>query len=240
MTNGVPPNIRNGNLAKSESTFRMDGARELLTLYPGAILLEQQVKAVEDSIAENPGLAPDLAKAIIETVCKTVLKDKDISISPDMSCPKLLKETLKSLRITLPEDEKDESLRKTVGSLGGLVQGICELRNKGGIGSHGKDAYSESIELTHACLAARAADAIVNFIFKIHKAYPLESSARIHYGEQTDFNEYVDELHEIVRIFDYEYKPSEVLFSVDYEAYRDRLIEFGNRSETDEKEQNEA
>ena len=109
MVNGIPDSIGNEDFGKGELPFRMDGARELLVLFPGAILLEQQVKAVESSIVENPGLAPDLAKAMIETVCKTVLRDKGASVSPGMNCPKLVKETLKSLKVTLPEDEKNES-----------------------------------------------------------------------------------------------------------------------------------
>jgi len=40
------------------------------------------------------------------------------------------------------------------------------------------------------------------------------------------FNDYVDELHEQVRIFDLTYRPSEVLFHVDREAYRDILAGF--------------
>lgn len=232
--------VEQGDTNQEEAHFQMDGARELLRLFPGAILLEQQVKAVEDTISENPGLTPDLAKAMIETVCKTVLKDKGVTLSSDMDCPKLLRETLKSLHIVLPEQEKDESLKKTVGSLGAIVQGICELRNKGGIASHGKDAYSESIELTHAHLAARAADAVVNFLFKIHKTYPIESSTRIHFEEQAGFNEYVDEIHDMVKIFSYEYRPSEVFFNIDERAYRDALIEFSNQKENEKTEQGEV
>jgi hypothetical protein len=46
------------------------------------------------------------------------------------------------------------------------------------------------------------------------------------YEKNTTFNTYVDDLHEVISIFESEYQPSDVLFSVDLEAYRDALATF--------------
>jgi hypothetical protein len=78
-----------------------------------------------------------------------------------------------------------------------------------------------------ALLAAQAADAIVGFLHRVHlqERVPV-TRARIEYNDNEGFNTYVDEANEQVRIFDLGYRPSEVLFAVDHEAYRDLLTDY--------------
>src|SRR4051812_47745556 len=59
-------------------TFSMTGGREVLALAGGALHIEQQVRAIERAVAEEPHLAFDLARALIETVCKTILGDRRV------------------------------------------------------------------------------------------------------------------------------------------------------------------
>ena len=49
-----------------------------------------------------------------------------------------------------------------------------------------------------------------------------------------DFNEWIDEQNQIVRIFTLEYKPSEVLFGIDQEAYRDLLTDYEAKDDTED------
>ena len=83
------------------------------------------------------------------------------------------------------------------------------------------------MESVQALLAAQAADAIVGFLHRVHRQErgPVPS-ARLDYDDNGDFNTYVDESNEQVRIFDLGYRASEVLFAVDHEAYRDLLANF--------------
>jgi hypothetical protein len=46
---------------------------------------------------------------------------------------------------------------------------------------------------------------------------------KIQYGDHEGFNDFVDEANEAVQIFDLTYRASEVLHSVDYQAYIDML-----------------
>jgi len=46
------------------------------------------------------------------------------------------------------------------------------------------------------------------------------------FDDNEAFNSYVDEANAAVRIFDLEYRPSEVLFNCDQQAYRDLLSGF--------------
>lgn len=218
-------------------SFVMAGAREVLAT--DAVYFEQQVIAIEKAVGENPGLSFDLAKTLIESACKTILKDRGHECDNAWDLPRLLKETVRKLQV-VPEGldgaaDVAASLKKTIGGLQTAIQGICELRNTQGFASHGKDAYTEQLDVVQAQLAARAADAIVNFLFRAHRHYPVDGpSRRLVYRELTDFNEWIDEQNQIIRIFTLEYKPSEVLFGIDQEAYRDLLTDYEAKDETED------
>ena len=84
------------------------------------------------------------------------------------------------------------------------------------------------MEGAQALLAAQTADAIVGFLHRVHRQErALLPGALLEYEHNPEFNEYIDEAYEPVRIFELEYRPSEVLFSVDKEGYRDALAGFG-------------
>jgi len=213
----------------STTEFVLHGAREVLTAE--AVHFEQQILALEEAVVDNAGLAFDLAKTLVESACKTILKDRGHTYGSNWELPKLLKETLNKLRLVPEGYENDaevsESLRRTVGGLQTTIQGLCELRNTQGFASHGKDAYSTQLDIVQARLAARAADAVVNFLFRAHHSYSSTGlSRRLVYRELNEFNEWIDEQNPPTRIFSLEYRPSEVLFNVDHAAYRDLLVSY--------------
>jgi hypothetical protein len=207
----------------------MTGAREALNA--GWTHIERQVIALEDAINSTPGLAFDLAKTLIESTCKTVLDKRQFPYQESWDLPKLLKETLNQLRLvpeSLREEEGvSESLRKVAGGLQTVIQGISELRNTYGFASHGKSFSFQQLEAHQALLVARAADTIVNFIFRVDLEYPASTEApRPAYEDNPDFNQYVDDNNEPVRIFELEFEPSKVLFEMDPQAYEDYLENF--------------
>jgi hypothetical protein len=104
-----------------------------------------------------------------------------------------------------------------------------------GEASHGRDAYFMQIESDHALMVARSADIIVNYLFRMHKSIPIGlRNTRLFYGMNNDLNEWIDEQNDAVKIFNFEYKPSEVLFHIDHEAYRNLLIEFESEGSLEE------
>ncbi len=214
------------------SAFVMHGAREVLS--SGATHLEKQVIALEAATAANPGLAFDLAKTLIESTCKTVLSERTSNYDGAWDLPKLLKETLGQLQLVPAgvgaEADVSDSLRKTAGGLQTTIQGICELRNTHGFASHGKDPAFQELESVQALLVARAADAIVSFVFRVHHEYRQEQlSARPTYDDHPSFNEYVDETHDPIQVFREDFAPSKVLFELAPEPYRVYLTEFQQR-----------
>jgi hypothetical protein len=176
-------------------------------------------------------LAFDLAKTVVESACRTILKDRKIAFDSDDDLPRLFKTATTSLPM-LPvlassAAEARKSLAQTLNGLHTALQGVCELRNAYGFAAHGADGPRPGMGRVQALLAAQAADAIVGFLHSIHRqersALP---TARLEYDDHESFNIYVDESNEQVRIFELAYRPSEALFAVDREAYRDLLSAF--------------
>lgn len=118
-------------------------------------------------------------------------------------------------------------MAQTLNGLHTALHGVCVLRNAYGFASHGTEGPRPLMESVQALLVAQAADAIVGFLHRVHRqvrsALP---RSRFEYDDNEDFNYYVDEANERVQIFDLMYRPSEVLFAVDQEAYRDLLAGF--------------
>jgi len=95
------------------------------------------------------------------------------------------------------------------------------------------------MEGAQALLAAQAADAIVGFLHRVHRQeQTVSSDVRLEYADNEEFNDYVDEAHETIFIFDLDYRPSDVLFNVDREVYRSALKEYEAESEVEPDEDN--
>ena len=56
------------------------------------------------------------------------------------------------------------------------------------------------------------------------------------YEDNPDYNDSVDENHGMIRIFEVEFRPSEVLFQMEPESYRVYLAEFDADAETENSE----
>lgn len=212
----------------------MHGARGAIAR--GLTHIDQQVQALEQAVEENTGLAFDLSKTLIESVCRTVLSDRDIPFADKDELPKLIKLVSQHLPF-LPATASDASatrasLKQTLSGLSTTVQGICELRNQCGFASHGSDGPRPVMEALQARLAAEAADAIVGFLYGVHREdrkLPSPASPptdRSVYDANPEFNEAVDEAHGVVRIFDLPFQPSDILFQIEPESYRIFLTEF--------------
>jgi hypothetical protein len=182
-------------------------------------------------VVEQPGLTFDLAKTLIESVCKTVLRERSIDFSEKDDLPHLFKQVTQCLPF-LPttasgESEVRQSLAQTLGGLRAATQGICELRNRCGFASHGSGEPRPAMEATQARLAAAAADVIVGFLCSVHRQdRTLPPSQSILYETNPRFNDYVDDACGAIRIFEAEFQPSEVLFEMEPETYHVYLAEF--------------
>jgi len=108
-----------------------------------------------------------------------------------------------------------------------MVQGLAELRNIEGVASHGKDIDWTSIGQPQAELVARAADTVVSFLYAAHLGQAAKPGLpSLRYEDNPKFNEYVDEANGDIDVFGLLYRSSEVLFTMDIEAYRAQLASY--------------
>jgi len=216
------------------ASFVMHGARDAIACGLGHF--EQQVKSIEQAVIENPGLAFDLAKTLVETVCRVVLSERAIFHTEDDDLPKLFKTATQSLPFLPPtasgEAEIRKSLTQTLSGLHTAIQGICELRNQCGFASHGSGNPRPAMESVQALLVAQAADTIVGFLYRVHRQDRTPPpSQRALYEDNLAFNNSVDESLGMIRIYDVEFRPSEVLFQMEPESYHVYLAEFDAEAE---------
>lgn len=213
----------------SSELFVMHGARDAVA--HGVEHIEEHIHALERAVAENPGLAFDLAKTLIESICRTVLGERSIAYERAEDLPKLFRKVSTCLPF-LPATASDsvetrESLARTLKGLNSAIQGVCELRNQCGFASHGSGGPRPAMEAVQALLAAEAADTIVGFIHRVHRQGLTPSpSPRALYETNTAFNDSVDEAHGTIKIYEAQFRPSEVLCQLEPETYRVYLAEF--------------
>lgn len=211
--------------------FVMHGTREVLALAGPAVHLEQKIVAIESAVLAAPNLAADLARTLVETVCKTILNDRGRADCEKLGFKDLLKQTYSAIQLVpdakLSSPESQAALRQLAENLDAAIFGISQLRQAEGVASHGKDAYFTPLESVQAEFAARAADALVSFLYKSHRRYSGSPPIRLlEYKDHPNLNDYIDSSNEPARVFEFEYQPSEVLFFVDRQAYLDVLANF--------------
>src|SRR4051812_5019771 len=119
-------------VSSSVPLFVMHGARAAIS--NGLLHIESHVDAIESAVNENPGLAFDLAKTLIESACKTILTERSIGFNPSDDLPNLYKSTITHLPL-LPlaassSSTVRQSLMRTLNGLHTAIQGVCELRNE--------------------------------------------------------------------------------------------------------------
>jgi hypothetical protein len=213
----------------SSDAFVMRGARAAMAR--GLAHVEEQVTALERAVVENPGLAFDLAKTLIESACRTILTERQQSYASDDDLPKLFKTVTTFLPLSPPSGSSSpdghKSLKQTLNGLHTALQGVCELRNDFGFASHGSDGYRPRMESIQAMLAAQAADTIVGFLHSTHQEdRAVQRTRPLRFEDHVNFNDYVDDAHGSIQIFELSFRASEVLFRVDHQAYRDALASF--------------
>lgn len=224
---------------RSEASPLMSGARYVAASIAAPERVQRCIHGIESNLQSDPGVVFDHAKALIETTCKTLLKERGYQSNDDWKVQQLAKFTLKAV-VQVPSGHPDPEAAKarletTLQSLIGIVQGVGELRNLDGEIGHGKEADRVVLTTCHAEFAARAADAVVKFLTESHLCmFEFAAADQLTYSANPDFNEYIDDAHLPVQIFLGQYKPSDILFQVDRQAYRDALNDYLLESKADE------
>lgn len=133
--------------------------------------LHRQIQRMQSAVEDDPGLAIGTAKELVESVCKTILEQRQISFADDADIVQLVKETRKALGLipeSIPNAAKGaDSIRRLLSNLGNVAQGLGELRNLYGTG-HGKGGATKGLSPRHARLAVGTAATLSTFLFETH------------------------------------------------------------------------
>lgn len=136
-----------------------------------ATYVMSQITRMESAIENDPSLAIGTAKELIETICKTILFEREQEVDNSLELPKLVKLTVKELKLT-PDDIPNEAkardnIKLILSNLATITNGIAELRNSYGTG-HGKDSKAKGLSSRHAKLAVGAASTLAVFLLETH------------------------------------------------------------------------
>ncbi|MCY4526235.1 MAG: abortive infection family protein [Anaerolineaceae bacterium] len=213
-------------------SFVMHGARDAIA--SGMTHIERHVEELERAVVDNPALAFDLARTLVECTCRTILKEKGIEYSHKEDLPKLFNKVTDTLPVLPPtsSDASDvgKSLKQTLNGLKTAILGICELRNICGFASHGSDSARPAMEDVQAIMAAKTADTVIGFLYRMH--IQDRSSALIDYNSNPAFNDSFDESVGPVSFSDVVFRASEVLFTMEPETYRIYLAEYESEADS--------
>jgi hypothetical protein len=132
-----------------------------LSALPDASAIHDHLRRLGDNIDTDPRLAVSVAKDLVESTAKLVLRERGVSYGPGDTVPQLVARAQGSLRLAAKEakgqtSEEERALKAILGSLVNLAQGVTELRNKVGVG-HGRESVPAWVAPRHARLAAGAA-----------------------------------------------------------------------------------
>ena len=134
-------------------------ATELLSSRPDASAIRDHLRRLNDSIETDPRLAVSVAKELVESTAKLVLRSRNIAYTKSDDVPQLVARAQEALKLNASgvEGTADEAkaLRRILQSLTSLTQGITELRNQVGTG-HGRESVPTWVRPRHARLAAGA------------------------------------------------------------------------------------
>lgn len=144
------------------------------SLSPGAV--DDYLRRMSIAVTTDPALAIGSAKELVEAVCKYILRERNVIHSENLSVIKLCALTSEQLGL-LPSEVREEkkgseSIKKVLGSLSQIVQGVAELRNMYGTGHGRPNDKHAGISPRHARLAVGAASTLVHFLLETHQVRP--------------------------------------------------------------------
>jgi Abortive infection C-terminus len=112
--------------------------------------------------SSDPEAAITASRALVESVCKTILDDLEIAYEERDDLPKLYRKTAKALRLT-PDEHTDEQIKRILGGATSAVEGLGALRNRSG-DAHGRGRSGYRLSARHAALAVNLAGTVTVFL----------------------------------------------------------------------------
>ena len=216
----------------------MDRLKVLIQQYSRWRPLEDFIRRVEGFKDTDFSICVENSKSLLESIGKEICNAKGIELQSTSTINGVIKQTFKALGYS-----NSENNNKISSALATIAQCLGELRNEIGSISHGKtlqelvdnkdsvddmtkDFMLGSIELI-ACLLINLSE---------RECICPEKEQILRYDDAEDFNQYWDDLYGEFEMGDYSYTASDVLFTMDYEAYKTELDTYYSEMKEDNNE----
>lgn len=144
-------------------------ARPAMDALPSSGAIKEHLKRLAASVDSDPRLAVSVAKDLVESTAKLILRERAVEYADrdDLPAPVARAQIALNLHAASVTQSSPEAqaLKTILGSLTRLTQGVTELRNKVGVG-HGRESVPEWVRPRHARLAAGAATTWCNLMLE--------------------------------------------------------------------------
>lgn len=185
--------------------------------------LEECILRIETYRDSDGVLVLENCKALVESICKTILEDLREPVSGTESLQALVSKACNKMACLSNTENLTRSFVTVAHRLG-------EFRNDFAVIAHGASVYR--IEERRNKITKAATDFMIStveqlavFLITVYQEeYPLQKEEKIRYEDNPDFNQQFDEENDPIQIGIYgPYSPSEVLFNIEYDAYKTGL-----------------
>jgi len=201
----------------------MELLRNICTAYSKWKPLEDYINRIETYRNNDGALVLENSKALIESICRTILEDLGETIASGESIQNLVSTACNKMTC-LPNTS--DLIRSFVT----VAQRLGEFRNNFSVIGHGASIYqieerkNKITKATTDFMIATVGQLAVFLITVYQDEYPVTISKDVRYEDNVDFNKRFDDENELISIGDYgPYSPSEVLFNIDVDAYKTEL-----------------
>ena len=202
----------------------MDILKEICESYTKWKPLEGYILRIETYQDSDGVLVLENCKALIESICKTILEDLKEPVSGTETFQALISKACNKMSC-LPHTGS------LVRSFVTVPQRLGEFRNDFAVIAHGASVYE--IEERRNKITKAATDFMIStveqlavFLITVYQEeYPLKKQGKIRYEDNPDFNNQFDEEIDPIQIGIFgPYSPSEILFNIDSDAYKTELL----------------
>jgi Abortive infection C-terminus len=204
---------------------KVNKLKELINNYSRWSNLSSYINRIELQIESDIGAAIGSTKALLESICKTILDNENVTYDSYDNINKLVKKTIQSLNI-----ENPDKISAFGNALVTSIHSLGELRNLVDDSSHGKSLLDKNrkIDLISASFLISSSETIAYFLIEFYELeHPrINKAEKFIFEEMEDFNNYLDDEHGSVKVAKIPYLTSEILFAIDPTAYNDEYQKY--------------
>jgi len=213
----------------------MENLKLLIEQYGRWQPLEEYILRIETFLHSDFGSALENAKSLLESISKEICNEKGIELNSTESIAGSLKQAYKAIGFNGRDLEVQLST-----SIANIGQQMGNLRNEIGATSHGRTM--QELQTRNDGLDDLTKEFLINttiltasFLIKTFEnenPRVKQNIEKIHYEQEEEFNEFWDEMYdEFSMTEDYTYPASEILYNIDYSAYKTEHTNFQQNQE---------